>query len=154
MKTIGESGSRVVFFAKKDDTVTAAARLMREHHTGSLVVIDKLGDKVVPVGMITDRDVAVGVVALGLDPELTMVGDVMCPEIVCVREDAGAAEVAALMRQKGLRRLPIINAAGELVDLISADDLIQLLAEEMSDLARMITSEERREKQMRRAPGS
>lgn len=153
--TIGKvSSTRTVFFANKGDTIATAAKLMREHHAGCLVVIDKLGDRIVPAGMITDRDVTVGVVALGLDPAAITVGDVMSPDVVCARDDMSSAEVAALMRQHGLRRLPMINAAGELVDLITADDLIQLLAEEMSDLARMMFSEENREKQLRRTPTS
>jgi CBS domain-containing protein len=148
---IGEICSREVVFVKRSDSVTAAAELMREHHIGSLVVVDETGGKSAPAGMFTDRDVAVGVVALGLDPAARTIGDVMGPELICVREDAGIAETVALMREKGVRRLPVVNAAGDLVGLIAADDLLQLLAEEMSGLASMISREERREKQLRRS---
>ncbi|CAG4884425.1 conserved protein of unknown function [Georgfuchsia toluolica] len=151
---IGEICSRVVTFVKTNDSIVTSTELMRKQHIGSLVVIDGRDGKNIPVGMFTDRDVAVGVVAIGLDPALTTVGDVMSPELVCVREDAGVAEVMALMRQKGMRRLPVVNAAGELVGLIAADDLIRLLGEEMSDLAKMISGGEHREKQLRRAAGS
>jgi CBS domain-containing protein len=149
---IGEICSREVVFVKRSDSVTAAAELMREHHIGSLVVVDEAGGKGAPAGMFTDRDVAVGVVALGLDPSASTVGDVMSPELISVREDAGVAETVALMREKGVRRLPVVNAAGGLVGLIAADDLLQLVAEEMSGLASMISREERREKQLRRSP--
>jgi CBS domain-containing protein len=140
-----------VILAGKSDSVATAAKLMREHHIGSLVVVDRQGDKVVPAGMFTDRDVAVGVVALGLDPAASTVGDVMNPELICIREDASVAETVALMWKKGVRRLPVVNAAGGLVGLIAADDLLQLLSEEMSSLAGIISREERREKQLRRS---
>ncbi|MGB7542698.1 MAG: CBS domain-containing protein [Burkholderiales bacterium] len=151
---IGEICSREVIFVGRNDSVATAAKLMREHHIGSLVVVDKRGDKNVPAGMFTDRDVAVGVVALDLDPAESAVGDVMNPGLSAVREDTGVAETVALMQQKGVRRLPVVNAAGDLVGLIAADDLIQLLAEEMSLLAGMISREERQEKQLRRSPVS
>lgn len=148
---IGAICSRVVAVLQSSDNILTAARLMRDHHVGSLVVTRMQGGMNIPVGMITDRDIAVGVVALGLDPAGTAVGDVVAPEIVCVQEDAGVAEVAALMRQKGIRRLPVVNAANELVGLVTADDLLQLLGEEMSALAGMVSSEQGREKRVRSA---
>ncbi len=148
---IGEICTREVVFARKGDSVRDAAILMREHHVGSLVVVDDQAGKRVPVGLITDRDVAVGVVALGLDPAKVGVGDVMSPEVVCEREDAGVADTVSLMRQKGLRRLPVVDASGALVGLVAADDLLALLAEELSGLASMVASEESREVRQRRA---
>ncbi len=148
---IGEICSRAVVFTRRGDSVLSAAILMREHHVGSLVVVDEAGARRVPVGLITDRDVAVGVVALGLDPEKASVGDVMSPEVICEHEDAGIAETVALMRQKGLRRLPVVDASGALVGLVAADDLLALLAEELSGLASMVAREESREQRQRRA---
>jgi CBS domain-containing protein len=148
---IGEICNREVVFARPNESVLSAAVLMREHHVGSLVVIDESDGKRVPTGIITDRDIAVGVVALGLDPDATLVGAVMSPELVRAREDAGVAETVALMRQKGLRRLPVVDAAGGLVGLVAADDLLELLAEEMSGLASIVAREQRRETEQRRA---
>lgn len=148
---IGEICNREVVFAKPNESVLSAALLMREHHVGSLVVVDEADGKRVPTGIITDRDIAVGVVALGLDPDATLVGAVMSPELIRAREDAGVAETVALMRQKGLRRLPVVDAAGSLVGLVAADDLLELLAEEMSGLASIVAREQRRETEQRRA---
>lgn len=148
---IGEICNREVVFTRRGESVLEAAILMREHHVGSLVVVDDSGGKRVPLGLITDRDIAVGVVALGLDPAKAGVGEVMSPEIVCEREDAGVAETVALMRRKGLRRLPVVDAAGTLVGLVAADDLLALLAEELSGLASMVAREESREMRQRRA---
>jgi len=148
---IGEICSREVIFVRRGESVREAAVLMREQHIGSLVVVDDAAGKPRPVGIVTDRDVAVGVVALGLDPALTSVGDIMSPEVVCEREDAGVAETVARMRERGLRRMPVTDASGALVGLIAADDLLALLAEELSGLASMVAREEQREQRQRRA---
>jgi CBS domain-containing protein len=148
---IGDICNREVVFARKDESVLSAAVLMREHHVGSLVVVDESGGMRVPGGVVPAREVAVGVVALGLDPERTPLGEVIGPEIICARDDTGVAECVALMRQKGLRRLPVVDASGGLVGLVTADDLLELLAEEMSGLAAVVAREQRREQAQRRA---
>jgi len=130
--------------------VTAAAQLMREYHVGSIVVVDEPNGKRMPAGIVTDRDIAVAVVALGLKPDAIQVGDVMNQELVAVREDAGVAETVELMRMKGLRRLPVTDSAGALVGIVAADDVLSLLAEEMAALASMVTREHKREVKTRK----
>jgi CBS domain-containing protein len=146
---IGEICSRQVVFIRRNETVRQAAQLMREYHVGALVVAEESGGKLVPAGMVTDRDIAVGIVAKGLDPETLSVEEVMTPELFAVQESAGVSETIELMRSRGVRRLPVCDAAGALVGLVSADDLIDLLAEELNALARMISREQRREAQAR-----
>lgn len=148
---IGELCSREVVFVTRSESVLDAARLMREHHVGSLVVVDTAQGRRVPVGMITDRDVAVGVVALGLDPEKTLVEAAMRAEVVAIKESEGLGRAAQLMRAKGVRRLPVVDASGALVGLLAADDLLELLAEEMSGLAGMLGRGALRERTERRA---
>lgn len=147
---IGEICSREVVFAARDDSVASAARLMREHHVGCLVVAEQENGKFVPVGMLTDRDITVAVVAPGLDAEAILVGDVMSPEVLSVRDDAGIAETVELMRIRGIRRLPVTDSGGALVGLVSADDILALLAEEIAGLAGMISREEKRERSARK----
>ncbi len=152
---IGEICSREVLFARRDESVAAAARQMRESHVGCLVVADEDGGKRVPVGILTDRDITVAVVAPGLDAEVILVGDVMSGELLSVQEDAGIAETVELMRLRGIRRLPVTDSDGALVGLIAADDILSLLAEELSGLAGMISREEKRERTARKSkPGS
>lgn len=152
---IGEICSREVLFARREESVAAAARQMRESHVGCLVVADEDGGKRVPVGILTDRDITVAVVAPGLDAEVILVGDVMSAELLSVQEDAGIAETVELMRLRGIRRLPVTDADGALVGLIAADDILSLLAEEISGLAGMISREEKRERTARKSkPGS
>jgi len=148
---IGEICSREVAFIARSESCAQAARLMRENHVGSLVVVAKAGAPAMPIGMITDRDLAVGVMALGLDPEKTLVEAVMRPRIALVRETEGLGRAIALMRAEGVRRLPVVDADGSLVGILAADDLIELFADELSGLAAMIGKSARLERAERRA---
>ncbi len=146
----GEICSREVVFVTRRESCAQAARLMREHHVGTLVVVQQGGPRI-PVGMLTDRDLAVGVMALGLDPQKTLVEAAMRPDVVLVREDEGIGRAIALMREHGVRRLPVVDEAGALVGILAADDLIELFADEMSGLAGMVAKSPRREREERRA---
>jgi predicted transcriptional regulator len=148
---IGEICSREVVFIARSESCAQAARLMRENHVGSLVVVAKTGAPAMPIGMITDRDLAVGVMALGLDPEKTLVEAVMRPRIALVRENEGLGRAVALMRAEGVRRLPVVDADGNLVGILAADDLIEIFADELSGLAAMIGKSARMERAERRA---
>ena len=146
---IGEICSRDVVFAVKGTSVRAAAQLMREFHVGTLVVVDERDGRV-PAGIITDRDVAVAVVAKGLDPDQLCVEDVMGPDLVSAKQTDGVSQTIELMHAKGVRRLPVVDERGALVGIVSADDFVDLLAEELTALARMIAREQRREAQVRK----
>jgi CBS domain-containing protein len=148
---VGELCSREVVFVGPNESCALAARLMREQHVGSLVVVREEGARRVPAGIVTDRDLAVGVMALGLDPEKTLVEAVMPPQLEVVREGEGVGRAIALMRAKGVRRLPVVDDAGALVGVLAADDLIELFGEELAGLAEMIGKGPRRERAQRRA---
>jgi CBS domain-containing protein len=146
---IGEICSRDVVFVAPGESVAQAARLMREHHVGSLVVVEGGPGGRRPIGMFTDRDVAVGVVALGLDPEATPVEVAMRGRVATLREDEGIGRAVTLMRAEGVRRLAVVDASGKLVGVLAADDLIDLLAGEMSGLSAMLGREVGREREER-----
>src|SRR5687767_13445449 len=148
---VGEICSREVVFARRNESVAQAARLMREHHVGSVVVADERNGRRYPVGVVTDRDIAVGVVALGLDPEKRNVESAMPAELVCVRETDGLGRAVALMRAQGVRRLPVVDAAGGLIGILSADDALEVLSEELYCLAGMVAAGERFEREQRKA---
>ena len=147
---IGEICSREVVFTGRDTTAKRAAQLMREYHVGSIVVVDEPNGKRVPAGIVTDRDIVVAVLALGLNADAIQVGDVMNRELLAVRENAGVAETIELMRVKGVRRVPVTDAGGALVGIVAADDVLSLLAEEISALATMVSREHRREVEVRK----
>ena len=148
--SIGELCNRDVAFAMRETTIAAAARLMRHYHVGSLVVVDEKGGRRVPVGIITDRDIVVEVVATGLDAGTITVGDIMVQEIVTAPESMGVMETIQLMRVKGVRRLPVVDAGGGLAGIVTVDDLLDVLAEELSELARIVVREQVREAQLRK----
>lgn len=151
MATIGEICNREVVLATRETPVVAAARLMRQYHVGSVVVVDQVnGDRRMPVGIVTDRDLVVEIVATELDPRTITVGDVMASELVTARETEGLTEATEIMRYKGVRRLPVVGDDGRLVGIVSVDDLLEILAEQMSDLTRIVSREQAREAQARR----
>ena len=128
--TIGTLCTRDVVHIESLESVGEAARLMREHHVGSVVIVEHDQSRMRPVGMITDRDIAVGVVAQRLDPERTPVIGVMGTGVVSIGESEGVERALSRMRAEGVRRLPVVDAEGALVGIVSADDLIELFAEE------------------------
>jgi CBS domain-containing protein len=148
---IGEVCSREVVFARTDTTVRAAAQLMREYHVGAIVVVREPDGTRVPVGILTDRDIAIAIVAKGLDADSLRVDEVMGPELITVRDTDGVSQTIELMRAKGVRRMPVVDERGSLVGIVTADDFVDLLAEELSALARMMKREQRREAEIRKA---
>jgi CBS domain-containing protein len=113
-----------------------AALLMRNRHVGSLVVVDASRGAPRPLGMITDRDIVVAVVAVpGARPEGIRVGDVVTREPVVVQEDDGVFVAVQTMRQHGVRRLPVITSDGDLCGILTSDDVVKLVATELGSLA-------------------
>jgi CBS domain-containing protein len=142
---IGDVCIRDVVVASRETTAREAARLMAENHVGNLVVVEDIGGRRVPVGIITDRDIVRNVVAEALDASVFSLGDLGVRELVTTGEHQGIYECMQQMRINGIRRMPVVDGKGALVGIISLDDLIQLLAEEMSELAKVITREQARE---------
>ncbi len=122
---------------------------MADNHVGNLVVIEDIGGLKVPVGLITDRDIVRNVVAEGLDATLFTLDDLASRELVTVEEQQGIYECLQQMRINGIRRMPVVDRKGGLVGIISLDDLIQLLAGEMMEVAKAIVREQAREAVMR-----
>jgi CBS domain-containing protein len=142
---ISEICNREVVYTQRDNSTLEAAQLMRQHHVGDLVVVDDNKGIRVPVGIITDRDLVVEIMATGLDPTAITVGDVMTPEVAVVKEDTGLYESIQYMRAIGVRRLPVVNANGGLVGILTLDDMLELLAEEMTTLAKLVKHEHKKE---------
>lgn len=146
---IGEFCNREVVFATRKTSITEAAQLMRQYHVGDLVVIDVIEGKRVPVGMVTDRDIVVEVIAKSLPLEEFTVGDIMSPQLISVQEKEDLVETIRLMRAHGIRRIPVVNQANALEGIISADDLLDLLAQEITELAKVAPREQAREARTR-----
>lgn len=146
---VGELCNREVVFAYRDTGLVEAARLMREHHVGSLVVVAERLSERIPVGIITDRDIVVAAVAKEVDPKTLTVGDVMSAGALVVREQDGIADALRVMREKGVRRLPVVSASGALAGIVAIDDVLELVAEEMDGFVRTLRRERQRETRAR-----
>ena len=146
---IGEFCNREVVFATREMSLPEAAQLMREYHVGDLVVVDEVDGKRVPVGIVTDRDMVIELIAKSLNLDEFSVGDIMAPQLVSVQEKEGVFETIRLMRAKGIRRIPVVNSEGGLAGIVSADDILELLAEEMTELAKVAPREQEREAKTR-----
>ena len=128
---------RDVVCGSRDTSVADASALMRHRHVGNVIVIDQVGDKRVPVGIVTDRDIVVEVVAAGLDPKLIKLGDLVLGPLTTVEESASYAETARRLSIKGVRRMPVVDAAGGLVGIITLDDMLRQLAAPLAALSEL-----------------
>jgi CBS domain-containing protein len=137
---LGKICIKPVVTASAQMTVDQAARAMRSKNVGALVVVNAGR----PVGMLTDRDVAVEVVAKGMDPDTVRVGDVMRKRPMTIREDLGILDAAKAFAKTGVRRLPVVTKNGVLVGVIAVDDLIMLLGNEMGHVAGALSAGLRR----------
>jgi CBS domain-containing protein len=143
---IGEICSREVVFVRRDESIVQAAQLMREHHVGDVIVVDEQDGVRTPAGILTDRDIVVEIVAKGVDPGAVSVADAMSAEVTTARESDGIYETIEHMREKAVRRLPVVNAKGALVGLVSLDDLLDLLGDEIGSLAKLVSREQKHER--------
>lgn len=138
---------RDVVTVTRDDTVLSAARRMRNHHVGALVVV--AGHPPRPVGILTDRDIAVGIVAQDVEdiPSL-LVGDVLTrdeSDVVTAYEGDSALWTAWQMRDAGVRRVPVVDDDGLLVGILSMDDLLQMLVDQLTEIVELIRGQQARE---------
>jgi CBS domain-containing protein len=135
---------------RESEDLVAAARLMREHHIGYLVVVEPhVSGSVKPVGVLTDRDIVVSVIAKGTDPRELRVGDVMTRKPVMIDESKSLAAALSEMRRIGVRRMPVVGAPGELLGVLSLDEVLDALAEELLAVVGSIRSELRQEAALR-----
>ncbi len=147
---VGEICNREVVFTPRNTPVIDAAKLMRRRHVGTLVVVDQADGRPAPAGIVTDQDLAIGVLAAEVDPSTLSVGDVMGGELITAGETMGIFEVIQLMRYKGVRRIPVVDGKGGLVGIVASDDLLRILGEEITELAKVISREQQRERRIRR----
>lgn len=146
---IGEFCNREVIISNRDDTVLEVAKLMRKYHVGDVIVVEQHGDKRVPVGIITDRDIVLELVAVEVDTTKILVGDAMNNELLTVNENEQLTDLVQKMQGKAVRRVPVVDDNGALVGIVTADDIIDLIAEQLNSLVGMVQREQHRERRTR-----
>jgi len=120
-----------------DASLRDAAALMRDHHVGALVVTE--GEVAPSVkGVVTDRDLAIEVLALELDPAAIRIGELATGAPVAVAGNGSLQDAVALMEEHGVRRLLVTAAGGGVIGFVSADDLVVAMAAEVGGLARAL----------------
>jgi CBS domain-containing protein len=148
--SIAEFCNREVVCTTRNTTVLEAASLMRRHHVGDIVIVDEDGDRRWPIGIVTDRDIVVEVVAAGLDPRLVKLADLMLEPLTILEQHAGVAQTIHTMAQKHVRRMPVVDAQGALFGIVTLDDLLAYLAPLFADLGELVGQSRQREMQMRK----
>ncbi|HKA41699.1 MAG TPA: CBS domain-containing protein [Burkholderiales bacterium] len=137
MTTVGETCRRDMVIATRDTTVAAAARLMRRNLAGTVVVCNQLnGTRCVPLGIVTERDIVMRVVALGLRPEAITVGEIMGSKLATARETDDVLLALQIMRAVKVQYLPILRDDGCLVGVVSIEDLLSVLADGLTSIAK------------------
>ena len=133
--TIANLFQRDVDVAKPGEPVQVAAKRMSDRKIGALVLVD---DDRKPVGVVTDRDLTVRVLGEGRDPYATAVGDVMTSYPQSVSEFTTVEEALGLMRSHAVRRLPVVRSDGVLAGIISVDDIMRRLFDELGDVSGLL----------------
>ena len=147
--TIGELCNREVVVVHKGENALEAAKLMRQYHVGDVVVVEDKDDRKVPAGILTDRDIVIELVAEQVDPESVLVEDVMSDQLLAINESDELLETMEKMRDRGVRRAPVVGKNGELVGILTLDDVLDILAEALKDLVLLTGREQRRERETR-----
>jgi CBS domain-containing protein len=131
-------------------TIIEAARLMRHKHVGDIVVVeDPTGDRI-PLGVVTDRDIIVEVLANELDPATTTVTDIMRTPVVIADDGEDTAQAIERMRMHGVRRIPVVGTGGALVGIVTLDDLLKVFAADVGALLEIVTKAQTYEHRARR----
>lgn len=121
-------GTRRVIQADAAMTATEAAGIMRRHQAGCLVVTREENGRTLPVGIVTDRDFVTRGMAAHIDPATTPLECLMSAPLLCCRPEAAIDEIVDTMQERGVRRLPLVDATGALVGIVSTDDVLVALA--------------------------
>jgi CBS domain-containing protein len=145
---IGELCGHEVVTCAAGASAPELAQAMRERHVGDVLVVDAgAAGGARPLGIVTDRDLVVRVLAARVDPERVTAGDMMSP-VRTALESEDVYDAIWHMRRDGHRRLQVVDAQGALVGLVTLDDLAQFLAEELTELTRV--SPQQRQLEMHR----
>lgn len=143
---VGDICTRKVILIREGATIREAAEEMRRRHVGSLIVVDQPNGAPAPIGMLTDRDIVLAVVAAGVDGEKLRVGDVMSRKVATCAEDDYLFDAVQTMRERGVRRLPVLDRhQATLIGVISIDDIYGAIGAHMSELARALRHEQANE---------
>lgn len=141
--------TREVVCVSADTSITDAAKLMRTRHAGALIVVEQPDGERIPIGIVTDRDIVMTVVAAAVPAQSLIVGDVMTAPVLTCGESHHLLELIAVMRTNAIRRLPVVNANGGLCGIVTADDVYAALGLMLHELNTALVEEQTHERETR-----
>jgi CBS domain-containing protein len=148
--TIGSICKRNVAVAPKGESVVDAAKRMRMMHVGTVIVVEEREGRQVPIGILTDRDIVLSIVASDAEhlPFLS-IADAMSDDLLTASEETSLVDALKLMQERGVRRLPVVDHSGAVAGIVTADDVIRFLADELGEVAKLLNREEQVERRYR-----
>jgi len=146
---VGEYCSRDVVIIGMTDSVMQAAKLMRQHHVGDVLVVALNNGKRIPLGILTDRDIVVDVLAKYENFNDFSIQDIVTNKLITVYEKDDLMIAIKKMRLNGVRRIAVVNSVGELVGIISVDDILGVITETLMDIGQLFSNESNNEKKLK-----
>lgn len=147
--TVGKICNREVVIATPQAHLIEVAKLMRKHHVGDVIVVAEGGGERTPVGIITDRDIVLAIIASEVNLTDVVAGDIMTSDLLTAREQDSIWDTLQRMRSHGVKRLPVVNDHGGLEGILSVNDFLELISEELLALAQVARRQQQREREKR-----
>lgn len=148
--SVAEFCNREVVIVEKTESIRKAIQLMRSYHVGDVIVVEKRNGVTAPVGILTDRDIVVEILAEDVDFDTVNIGDVMSYELVTLDDKTEIMDAIKTLCSRGVRRAPVVDGEGHLVGVLTVDDILSLVAEQLADIAKLITKEQSKESKQRK----
>ena len=146
---VGELCNRQAVTVERDEMILDAAKQMRWHQVGEVVVIDRQGGRRRPLGLLTDHDIVVEALAQDIDVSRVAVGDLIDGDLHLANEEDGLFEVLASLRTRGTRCVPVVNGRGDLVGILTLDEVMEVLGEQLMMLVGLLGQERAQERERR-----
>ncbi|KTD73302.1 CBS domain-containing protein [Legionella tucsonensis] len=146
---VGEYCNRNVVVINGNESVKNAAELMRAYHVGDLILLEEQENKKVPIGIITDRDLVIEVMAAGVKPDSLLVRDILTEPFTYIFENDSLFDALEMMHSKKIRRLPVVDNDKALIGIITLDDFIEILAETMVNVVDVVKLQQKKEARQR-----
>ena len=134
---IGQICTRSLVTCKRETTAAELARKMRDQHVANVLVVEERGGRLTPAGLVTDRDLVLGVIARDRDPNQVSAGELMCADLETALDSEFIYDAIWQMRKRQITRLPVVDSHGGLVGVLTADDVAEFLTSELSEVARL-----------------
>lgn len=147
--SVGQHCDKKMSLLAQDASILEAAQVMRKNHVGEVVIVEQQADKTIPVGIITDRDLVIEIIAMEIDLEQINVGSIVCFEIITVSKDTSLTKALEIMQLHGVRRAPVVDGNGALMGLISIESILKVLSQDMAKILKLFNTERRIEKKLR-----